>query len=189
AKVAIVSTAAQRDKVQSGRAGLPLQTVVAMDAPADGVASFESLLERGRALAATREHAYRNGAQSIQPDDVATIIYTSGTTGEPKGAMLTHGNIAFDVRASREVIDLRATDRVLSFLPLCHIFERMAGFYAMLSAAVSIAYAENVESVGSNAIEGRPTILFGVPRLYQKGYAPAIGAAPALPRPPPPLCP
>ena len=178
AKVAFVSTAAQCDKVRSARQGLPLQAVVAMDGPAaDGIQSFEALLERGRAITAREPEAFRSAAQSIRADDVATIIYTSGTTGEPKGAMLTHGNIAFDVRACREVIDLQVTDRCLSFLPLCHIFERMAGLYAMLSAGISIAYAENLESVGANAIEVRPTILCGVPRFYEKVYARVIDAA------------
>jgi long-chain acyl-CoA synthetase len=178
AKVAVVSTATQQAKMVTARQGLPLEALMTMEGPAeDGVRSFESLLERGRAIAAGRPDAYRKAAAAVRPDDVATIIYTSGTTGEPKGAMLTHGNIAFDVRACREVIDLRTTDRCLSFLPLCHIFERMAGLYAMLSAGVSIAYAETTETVGANAIEVRPTILCGVPRFYEKVYARVMDAA------------
>ena len=180
AKLAFVSTAAQLAKVQSVRAGLPLQSLVVMDGTAgNGVASFEDLLQQGRTAAERAPGTFREGAQAIRADDLATIIYTSGTTGEPKGAMLTHGNIAFDVRACREVIDLRVTDRCLSFLPLCHIFERMAGLYAMLSAGVSIAYAESMDAVAANATEVRPTILCGVPRFFEKVYARVLEAGQA----------
>ena len=178
AKLGFVSTAALREKMQTARVGLALASLVSIEpGAAPGVESLEALLERGRAIAAQEPDAFRLSAESIRADDVATIIYTSGTTGEPKGAMLTHGNIAFDVRACREVIDLQSTDRCLSFLPLCHIFERMAGLYAMLSAGVSIAYAENMESVGANAVEVRPTILSGVPRFYEKVHDRVMAAA------------
>ena len=177
ARLAIVSSGAQGDKVARARPGLPLEAVVAMDpAPGAGLEGLEELIERGRVAASREPEAFLRGARAIRAEDLATIIYTSGTTGEPKGAMLTHGNIAFDVRACREVIDLRETDRVLSFLPLCHIFERMAGLYAMLSAGVSIAYAETMETVGDNAIEVRPTILCGVPRFYEKVCARVLEA-------------
>jgi long-chain acyl-CoA synthetase len=179
ARVAVVSNAAQLGKVSGMREGLRLEKIVAIETggPDGAAVSFASLLERGRALATTgNPGAFAQSARAVSADDLATIIYTSGTTGEPKGAMLTHGNIAFDVWASREVIDLRSTDRVLSFLPLCHIFERMAGLYAMLSAGTSIAYAESIDTVGANAIEVRPTILCGVPRFYEKVYARVIEA-------------
>src|SRR5207245_2157635 len=79
-------------------------------------------------------------ADATRPGDLATIIYTSGTTGDPKGAMLTHDNIAANVEACLKVVELVSTDSCLSFLPLCHIFERMAGLYAMLAAGATIAY-------------------------------------------------
>src|SRR5262252_7718334 len=178
AKLGFVSTAALRDKMQTARQGLPLASLVSIEpAAGPGIETLEALLERGRKVAEREPDGFRRSAESIRADDVATIIYTSGTTGEPKGAMLTHGNISFDVRACREVIDLRTTDRCLSFLPLCHIFERMAGLYAMLSAGVSIAYAENMDRVGANAVEVRPTILSGVPRFYEKVHARVMDAA------------
>jgi long-chain acyl-CoA synthetase len=120
-------------------------------------------------------------ASRVKPDDVATIIYTSGTTGEPKGAMLTHSNIASNVAACLEVIDLGPADTMLSFLPLSHIFERMAGLYAMLAAGATIAYAESMELVAANAVEVHPTILTGVPRFYEKVYARVMENALAQP--------
>ena len=173
AKVAVVSSPAQLDKLLEAAAGLPLLGVVTMDpAPARAnVHSFTGVGERGRAARARAPEAFRAAAAAIRPDDLATIIYTSGTTGEPKGAMLVHSNIVSNVAACLQVVDLQPTDRCLSFLPLCHIFERMAGLYAMLARGASIAYAESIDTVAANAVEVRPTTLCGVPRFYEKFYA------------------
>ncbi len=118
-----------------------------------------------------------------EPDDVATIIYTSGTTGEPKGVMLTHANLMANVRGALERFPITHTDLYLSFLPLSHVFERMAGYYTMYGAGCGIAYAEAVETVAADAAELRPTILLGVPRFFEKFYArimEAIDAAPPI---------
>jgi long-chain acyl-CoA synthetase len=133
--------------------------------------AMAALVERSRAIREREPQAFRESAGSVRPDDVATIIYTSGTTGEPKGAMLTHRNIAFDVAACLQFVDLGPGDLCLSFLPLCHVFERMAGLYAHLACGASIAYAESMDTVAANAAEVRPTILCGVPRFYEKVYA------------------
>lgn len=104
-------------------------------------------------------------------DDIASIVYTSGTTGFPKGAILTHRNILSNIRACHTLFDISARDTCLSFLPLSHVFERMAGYYMMLRQGATIAYAEGIDSVPFNLREVRPTILISVPRLYEKMYA------------------
>ena len=118
-----------------------------------------------------RQAAYRALSAAVKPDDLATIIYTSGTTGEPKGVMLTHDNIYSNVMAAAECVPFPGQDVGLSFLPLSHIFERMAGHYLMFHVGCSIAYAESIESVPINMQEVRPTLVCSVPRLYEKMYA------------------
>ena len=115
--------------------------------------------------------AFEREALAVRPDDVATIIYTSGTTGEPKGVMLTHDNIWSNVMAAREAVPFEGRDVALSFLPLSHIFERMAGHYLMFTTGTSIAYAESIDTVPINMQEVRPTLVCSVPRLYEKMYA------------------
>jgi long-chain acyl-CoA synthetase len=173
-KVAFVSNAAQAAKVAEVRARLPrLQHVVRFDpAPMPGTTSLDELRAKGReALAADRD-AVRRQAATLTKDDLATLIYTSGTTGDPKGVMLTHANLLHNVLAAEKVFPMVNHEwTALSFLPLCHSFERTAGHNFMLHAGVTIAYAESVEKVPENMQEVRPWIMCSVPRLYEKMYA------------------
>ena len=114
---------------------------------------------------------YRERALAVKPDDVATLIYTSGTTGDPKGVMLTHDNLFSNVIAAASVVPFEGHDTCLSFLPLSHVFERMAGHYLMLHTGTSIAYAESIDTVPINMQEVRPSLVLSVPRLYEKMYA------------------
>jgi long-chain acyl-CoA synthetase len=174
AKVVFVSTAAQLKKVQEVRAQAPmLRHVIRMeDAPAPDTYSLEDVRVRGREALATDRGAVKKRADSVEPLDLATIIYTSGTTGDPKGVMLTHDNIASNVSASSRLFaGITSKDTALSFLPLCHVFERMGGHYLMLRHGVTIAYAESVDKVPANVLEVKPTIMLSVPRLYEKMYA------------------
>ncbi len=168
-----VSNRAQLEKVLEIRDELPgLRHVIAFDADATGpgVLAFEELLQRGRAARA-QYPAWKQDALAVRPDDLATLIYTSGTTGDPKGVMLTHGNITSNVIAGLEALPLRDSDECLSFLPLSHIFERMAGHYCMLYGGVLVNYATSVETVSAEMNERRPTAMLSVPRLYEKIYA------------------
>jgi long-chain acyl-CoA synthetase len=142
-----------------------------------GTLTLEDLRERGRMLAASDPGLLERRSAAVRPGDLATLIYTSGTTGTPKGVRLTHGNIASNVVASLRYIPLKAEDTALSFLPLSHIFERMAGLYAVLAAGATIAYAESIDAVPRNLQEVRPTVVMSVPRIYEKIYARAVDTA------------
>ncbi len=109
--------------------------------------------------------------QAVKEDDWATIIYTSGTTGEPKGAVLTHKNLLSNVESALQVVEVSEKDVFLSFLPLSHVFERMAGHFLAFYCNTTIAYAESIDSVAENMGEIRPTVMTAVPRLYEKMYA------------------
>jgi long-chain acyl-CoA synthetase len=134
--------------------------------------TFADLEARGAAVDdEDRRVLYRQRALAVQPDDIATLIYTSGTTGEPKGVMLTHDNLYSNVMTSAVQIPFEGKDVCLSFLPLSHIFERMAGHYLMFQVGCSIAYAESMDTVPIDMQTVRPTIVLSVPRLYEKMYA------------------
>lgn len=181
----LVSSAAQLEKALAIRERLPaLRHLITFDSELHrpGVLSFEELLAAGRA-ARPRYPDWRAQALRAVPDDLATIIYTSGTTGDPKGVMLTHGNIASNVTASIGLFDFTPDDECLSFLPLSHIFERMFGHYSMFSAGVLINYAGSIESVPGDMQERRPTMMASVPRLYEKIYARVLDSVRASPAP------
>ena len=175
ARVVIVSTPAQLDKIVQIAETLPrIELIVAMEPapPASGRAcSFADVQAKGARLRERDPGAFRRAADAVLPGDVATIIYTSGTTGEPKGAMLTHANICANVAASLQVVALYEHQTCLSFLPLCHILERMAGQFSMLQAGVTIAYAQSIETVAADAQDVHPTVLIGVPRFFEKVHA------------------
>ncbi len=106
---------------------------------------------------------------AVSDQDVVTLIYTSGTTGSPKGVMLTHHNIMSNIKASTPLMPVNHTHRALSFLPLCHIYERMLN-YLYLHCGVSIYYAESLETISDNLKEIKPHIFVTVPRLLEKVY-------------------
>jgi long-chain acyl-CoA synthetase len=174
AKVAFASNAAQVRKLVEVRERAPhLQHVIRFDEPAvEGTLSLDDVRARGREALARDREAVKRRAGEVRPGDLATLIYTSGTTGDPKGVMLTHDNIVSNVHGALAAFgDFGIHDVALSFLPLCHIFERTGGHYLMLQQGVTIAYAESVEKVPANMTEVRPTLMLSVPRLYEKMYA------------------
>ena len=134
--------------------------------------TLEEIRAKGQAVdSPARAEEYKREALSVKPDDLATLIYTSGTTGEPKGVMLSHDNIYSNVMASADAIPFGGGDIALSFLPLSHIFARMADHYLMLHTGTSIAYAESMDTIAINLSEVRPTLVLSVPRVFEKLFA------------------
>jgi long-chain acyl-CoA synthetase len=175
AKALVVSDSKQFKKANEARKKLTeLQQLIVMeDAAAGGdtaIPTYASLLEQG---AKTPLGAgYKASWSSVAPDDVASIVYTSGTTGDPKGAMLTHNNFAFDVTAALEHFrragqPVTETDTFLSFLPVCHVFERTTGYYLPLTVGATIAYSEGVRTLVDDMAKAAPTLMVCVPRVYE----------------------
>ncbi|RLD27301.1 MAG: long-chain fatty acid--CoA ligase [Bacteroidetes bacterium] len=133
----------------------------------DGCKHYSELFQLGKDKNNQNEVEIRK--DEVKPSDLATIIYTSGTTGKPKGVMLSHHNIVSNVLASEKRIPLAKGDKALSFLPVCHIFERMI-LYLYQYCGIEIYYAESIEKVAVNLNEVKPNIMTAVPRLYEKMY-------------------
>ncbi|TNF46101.1 long-chain fatty acid--CoA ligase, partial [bacterium] len=175
AKAIFVSSVEYLDKILKIRSALPdLKTIICFDAfPRDRlneeVMTFDELLTRGCDAEPEMWEAMGRSIAEGSGDDLATIIYTSGTTGEPKGVMLTHDNFLSNIRSVLKVIDINDSDICLSFLPLSHVFERIA-YYLFLFVGGRIAYAESIDELMANLAEVQPTILISVPRIYEKAY-------------------
>lgn len=139
-----------------------------------GLYKFTDVQNLGKDYKKSHPTLLKDNLAAIKPDDVCTIIYTSGTTGEPKGVVLTHHNILSNVKAALESFPISNQDVFLSFLPLCHIFERMAGYYTAFAAKCVVCYAESIETVAQNLIEIKPTIMTTVPRLFERIHSKII---------------
>lgn len=152
---------------------------------AERVLTYAAVMERGERFRAAHPRHVEQAAAAVRPGDILTIIYTSGTTGNPKGVMLTHDNLVSNIKSSADCIPFTHDDLILSFLPLCHSYERMAGYYTAMACGVTIAYAESVETVQENLMEVRPTVVTTVPRLFERIYnkiMKQVAAAPPLRR-------
>ncbi len=170
AKAIVVSNTLQLGKILSIWQNLPeLTLVVVMNRLED---TIEDVLDLNQTKAIgekiLEEKPWILDGTLVEPDDVATIIYTSGTTGVPKGVMLTHRNICENVKSCSSVIRLDNSDCGLSFLPLSHAYERTGGYYLLFACGAAICLAESVETISLNMSEARPTIIFTVPRLFDR---------------------
>jgi long-chain acyl-CoA synthetase len=165
ARAVFVSTEKQLLKVQSIQDQTAVERIIVMDAAETAHAvQMQRLMQDGPK---ERDPQFDADARAVKPDDLATIIYTSGTTGTPKGAMLTHGNMASNIAYSLSGFDVRGGEISISFLPLSHVTARHVDF-AMLSRGVTLAYVSAIDQLPQALLEVRPTIFVGVPRVYEK---------------------
>ncbi|MCW5835652.1 MAG: long-chain fatty acid--CoA ligase, partial [Labilithrix sp.] len=165
AKALIVATDAIAEKTKDLLESIgSLQHIISLDSAtktSDKIRAFKG-------LAATKAKV---GTIRPDPKDTAGLIYTSGTTGNPKGVILSHGNIASNVSAIHECFPMSSMDRSLSFLPWAHSFGQTVELHGLFSMGASLAIAESVEKILDNLAETKPTLLFSVPRIFNKLYA------------------
>ncbi|MBI4548448.1 MAG: long-chain fatty acid--CoA ligase [Ignavibacteriae bacterium] len=188
AKIVIVSNQFQLNKVKKIAGDVPsLKNIIVMDEKVqvedERTLTFSKVTAIGKEQASQQPDVFREAITKTKPDDLLTLIYTSGTTGNPKGVMLTHKNLVSNMKASIECIPFVREDTLLSFLPLSHSYERMAGYYTAMSSGATIAYAESIETVRENLLEVQPTVVTTVPRLFERMYnrmMKQIGSAPPL---------
>jgi long-chain acyl-CoA synthetase len=168
-RIAVVSTRAQFDKLQAVRNKTELQEIVLMDAgsPPEGAISLSMLLEGADAKGSSRDAVFDELVRRVEPKDLATLIYTSGTTGEPKGVMLTHGNVAANQNTTAVDFGFNETDSCISFLPLSHITARALD-YVMYNHGSQVAYCSQFDRLPQAMKEVRPTVIVGVPRVFEK---------------------
>ena len=183
ARVVFVENAQQAHKIDSIREQCPtLEYVISMEAsgklPA-GTLTLDDVMARADMEAANRL-AWQDGWAALDRDRNATIIHTSGTTANPKGAILSHGNLLYNFEAASQVIDFYETDVFLAFLPLSHIYGRIVDEVVALGRGAAVVFAEAlIERLPANMVEVRPTVMGSVPRLYERVYARVLSAVEA----------
>ena len=167
-RIAVVSTRQQFDKLNSVLAMTRLERIVIMDAPApDGAIAFSSLLAGADDRGSQRAPVFDALVASVEPKDLATLIYTSGTTGEPKGVALTHGNFGANQSFAAADFNFNVSDACISFLPLSHVTARALD-YVMFYSGAQVAYCSQFDKLPQAMKEIRPTVIVGVPRVYEK---------------------
>src|SRR5438128_8646152 len=132
---------------------------------------FASLLELGARYEREHPGAFDRMVEIARPEDLAILVYTSGTTGPPKGAMLSHRNILFQLGYADFLTATREGDQQLSFLPLCHVAERTFSVFYPLRSGATVNFAESLDTVPDNIREVAPAVFFAVPRIWQKFYS------------------
>ncbi|MFC1829910.1 AMP-dependent synthetase/ligase [Thermodesulfobacteriota bacterium] len=135
------------------------------------VMTYEELIETGKAAALSHPGRLEGRIKDVRPEDVSMLIYTSGTTGPPKGAMLTQANLMWMGRAITSNNPMYDTDDVMSFLPLCHVFEQLFSVMGHIAVGYTVNFIETLDTVMDNMIEISPTVGHGVPRIWEKYYS------------------
>lgn len=179
AKVAIAGDADFLATFVEARPELPdLEQLVVIDAAGDTPADVYRYAE----LLAHEPADLEAAAGLVSPDDLATVIYTSGTTGNPKGVMITHHNVAWTLESLRRTMQIDPRPwRVVSYLPMAHIAERMVSYYMMLAMGFEVTPITQVSELSGALAAVRPNMMFGVPRVYEKIHAGIIAAVAADP--------
>ena len=181
APIALVENDAYLEKLLSVRARLPkLKEVVVMEAPQSprpGVLSYEEVMRLGEAAS---EADYYERVNGLKPDGLATLIYTSGTTGHPKGVMLSHRNLTWTAVHLSKCASLTPDEVLISYLPHSHIAEQTCSIHGPLINGIQVYFAESFEKLPENLREVRPTVFFGVPRVWEKFKAKAEAGIEAL---------
>ncbi|HEU5060723.1 MAG TPA: long-chain fatty acid--CoA ligase [Kofleriaceae bacterium] len=178
--VILVENENQYKKVQSQRSKLPrLKHIVGMKGAVLGpdAMSWDDFMARGKDVS---DEKFFSRLHALEPDGLATLIYTSGTTGPPKGVMLSHDNLLWTAQTLNGLIKNGSGDSVLSYLPLSHIAEQMLTIHGPIVAGSCAYFAENLDKVAENLKEVQPTLVFGVPRIWEKfhaGVSEKLGAA------------
>jgi len=174
-RVVFVENQEQYDKVVAVRSACPtLRRIVITDLKGlrglnDPMATdFAGLLTHGQALAAGQAARFEQAIDAGTPDDIAFLVYTSGTTGAPKGAMVTNRNLVFQIASVHQYLQLQRLDRSVSFLPLCHIAERMSTVFNPLAQGQIVHFPENAGTVFNDVREVAPHVVFGPPRFWEK---------------------
>lgn len=177
ARVAVLENLEFMKRWEAAKPQLPnLEYVVLMEGAenyetVDWVLSWDDLAERGRALLASSPGAVDDRAAQLQPEDVATLIYTSGTTGTPKGVVITHHNVLWTVESVERTIKLPKHPRLVSFLPLAHIAERVASHYLGMFYVGEVWYCPDMAEVLEYVREAKPTLFVAAPRVYERFQA------------------
>jgi long-chain acyl-CoA synthetase len=168
-RIAIVSTRQQFDKLNAVRSQTQLERILIMDSAAapEGAIAFSTVLAGADARGSERDPVFDALVRAAEPKDLATLIYTSGTTGEPKGVALTHGNIASNQNYCGAEFNFNSSDSCISFLPLSHVTARALD-YMMYYYGAQVAYCSQFDKLPQAMKEIRPTVIVGVPRVYEK---------------------
>ena len=177
-RMLFVENQEQLDKAMEIRTQCPqLQRIVVMDREGlrgfsdPDVEFFDEFLARGMALADTRQALFEASIDSTQSEDLAFLVYTSGTTGAPKGAMTLNRNLVFQLSLATDYLDIQPGDKSVSFLPLCHIAERMSSVYNPLALGLVVHFPENSGTVFNDMREVAPHLVFAPPRFWEKMYS------------------
>ncbi|MEW5735248.1 MAG: long-chain fatty acid--CoA ligase [Thermodesulfobacteriota bacterium] len=138
------------------------------------VTTFAHLLEEGANVLARDPGIYARRADAVKPEDMCVLIYTSGTTGPPKGAVLTHRNVTWMAETVAKENPMLEKDEVLSFLPLCHIFERLFSVFIQIRNGYTVNFIESPDTVTDNMREVSPTVGYAVPRIWEKYHSAVV---------------